>query len=93
MAQIDNALDSPLIKGVLIGVGLAVLVPVAITALAPIARPLVRSALRTGAWAYEKAREGVAEFGELAQDVVAEVQEELRTEQEAATTEEPSETA
>jgi len=83
MPQLNNVLDNNLVKGVMIGVGLAVLVPVAVAALAPIAKPLVRSALRTGATAYEKARESVAEFGEMAQDVVAEVQDELRMEQEA----------
>jgi hypothetical protein len=87
MPQLDKLLENRLATGIVIGAGLAIIVPVAISALAPIARPLARSALRAGAMAYEKARESVAEFGEMAQDVVAEAQEELR-EQNSTTTDE-----
>jgi len=82
MPQLDNMFDNKVAAGVLIGVGLALLVPVAVVTLAPVVRPLARSALRAGAMAYEKAREGVAEFGEMAEDIVAEVQDELRGERE-----------
>ncbi len=78
MLQINKVLDSKLATGVAIGIGLAIIIPVAVSAIAPLARPLARSAIRAGALAYEKARESVAEFGEMAQDVVAEAQEELR---------------
>jgi hypothetical protein len=72
MAQSDD-----LLKGIGIGLGLALLVPVAVSALAPVLRPVARSALKTGIWAYEKARESFEELGESFDDIVAEVQEEL----------------
>jgi hypothetical protein len=84
MPQPQDLIDKKLATGVLIGVGIALLVPVAITTLAPVVRPVLRSAFRVGATAYEKAREGVAEVSELAQDMVAEVQEEMRQQHEAA---------
>lgn len=66
-----------LIKGAAIGVGLALLVPVAVAALAPVLKPLARSALRTGVMAYEKGRETLEELGETLEDVKAEVEDEL----------------
>ena len=64
------------------GVGSAVLVPVAVAALAPIVTPLARSALKAGIRAYEIGRERVEEFGETVEDIVAEVEEELTDRQE-----------
>lgn len=95
MPQPDKLFENRLATGIVIGIGVALLIPVAVTALAPVVRPLARSALRAGALAYEKAREGVAEFGEMAQDIVAEVEEELRVDKESAAvepnTEDPAE--
>lgn len=72
MAQSDE-----LIKGVAIGIGAALLIPVAVTALAPIVRPVARSAFKAGLTAYEKARETLEELSEEVEDMVAEVEEEL----------------
>lgn len=66
-----------LIKGAALGIGVALLVPVAMVALAPVLKPLARSALKTGMLAYEKGREAVEELGETLDDVRAEVEEEL----------------
>lgn len=66
-----------LIKGAALGVGVALLVPVAIVALAPVLRPLARTALKTGIMAYEKGRETLEELGETIDDVRAEVEEKL----------------
>lgn len=74
--------NNDLMKGVALGVGIAVLVPVAIAALAPIVTPLARSALKAGIRAYEIGRERVEEFGETVEDIVAEVEEELMDRQE-----------
>ena len=51
--------------------------PVLFSTLAPVLRPLARSALRAGVLAYEKGRETFEEMGETVEDVVAEVREEL----------------
>jgi len=65
-------------KGIAIGAGLVLLVPLAVVTLAPLARPVLRQAMKTGLMAYEKAREVVAELGETLEDTAAEVQAELR---------------
>ncbi|MGD8842157.1 MAG: DUF5132 domain-containing protein [Gammaproteobacteria bacterium] len=65
------------IKGAALGLGVAILVPVAVAVLMPVIRPMARSALKAGIFAYEKGRETLAEFGETVDDIVAEVEEEL----------------
>ncbi len=69
--------NEDLLKGAALGVGVALLVPVALIALAPVVKPLARSALKTGLLAYEKGRESLEELGETFEDVMAEVEEEL----------------
>ena len=65
-------------RGVMIGAGLVLLVPLAVVTLAPVARPALRGALKAGMLAYEKGRETLAEFAEKFDDVSADVQAELR---------------
>jgi hypothetical protein len=72
------AYSNDVTKGIAIGAGLVLLVPLAAVTLAPMARPLLRQALKTGMLAYEKGQEALAEFGETFEDVAAEVQAELR---------------
>jgi len=69
--------NDDLFKGVAIGIGVVVLVPLAIAALAPVVKPLVRSAMKSGIRVYEKGRESLEEFGETVEDIVAEVEEEM----------------
>jgi hypothetical protein len=85
MAQIQwsELLKNESVRNAAIGLGLAVAVPVAVSVIAPLIRPLARSTIKTGLVAYEKGRETVAELGELMDDLVAEVREELRIEREA----------
>ncbi len=71
------AQSNDLLKGTAIGIGLTVLVPVALAIIVPIARPMVRAAVKAGIGAYERSREVVEEFGESVDDVRAEVQQEL----------------
>jgi len=80
MAQPGDFLKSPAAKNAAIGVGLAILLPFVVKALAPVARPVARSVLKMGIVAYEKGREAIAEFGEIVDDMVAEVREEMRAE-------------
>ena len=69
--------NDDLIKGVALGLGVALLAPVVIAALAPVVKPIARSALKAGVMAYEKGREALDEISETVDDVVAEVEEEL----------------
>ena len=72
--------NEDLLKGAALGVGVALLVPVAMIALAPVIRPLARTALKSGLMVYEKGRETLEELGETIDDVRAEVEEELTEE-------------
>ena len=72
--------NNKLLRGVAIGLGAAVLVPVAIAALAPVVCPLARSALKSGVRVYEKGREKFELLGETVDDIVAEVEDELQEE-------------
>jgi hypothetical protein len=69
--------NDDLFKGIAIGVGVALVAPVVIAAIAPVVKPLARSAFKAGVRAYEMGREALEEFGETVDDVVAEVEEEL----------------
>ena len=79
MAQNDQ-----LIKGVGLGLGAAILIPLIASALAPVVIPLARSALKAGVRVYEKGRETIEMIGETVEDVVAEVQDEMVEAKEAA---------
>ena len=81
--------NEDLLKGAALGVGLALLVPVAMIALAPVIRPLARTALKSGLMVYEKGRETLEELGETFDDVRAEVEEELTEERTAEAVDEP----
>lgn len=84
MKQLDAILKSSAMKGLAVNLTAAILVPIAVSALAPLVRPAARSTLKAGIIAYEKMRETAAEFGEMLDDVVAEVQEELQQSREQA---------
>lgn len=64
-------------KGIAIGIGIAILAPVAIAVLSGAARPVARAALKSGILLYEKGREKVAEFGEEIDDLTAEARAEM----------------
>lgn len=82
MAQLNDLLKNPTVRNTAIGIGVAVLVPIVAKALSPLVRPVARSAVKIGVVAYEKGRETFAELGEIVDDMIAEVREEMRTEQE-----------
>lgn len=89
MAQLNDIIKSgflqnPTVKRAAIAIGVAVLVPIAAKALAPLVRPVARSTLKIGVVAFEKGRETVAEIGEIVEDMVAEVREEMHAEREQA---------
>lgn len=66
-----------LIRGVVIGIGVAVMTPLVIAALAPALKPVARSALKAGIRVYEKGRETAEVFCETVEDISAEVEEEM----------------
>jgi hypothetical protein len=78
MPQLDDLAKSDLTRGIAIGLGAAVLIPIAAVALAPYARPAARTALKLGILGLAKAREAAASLAETLEDLSAEVQDELR---------------
>jgi len=98
MPQVDDLAKNDLARGIAIGVGAAVLIPMAAVALAPYLKPAARTAIKLGILALEKAREAAAELAETLEDVTAEVQDELQAARAGATqdqipTDSPSEGA
>lgn len=77
MNQLAALMKNQAVKNLAIGLGVSILIPVAVNLLGPVVWPLARGALKAGILAYEKGRETVAEIGEVIDDLVAEVQEEL----------------
>lgn len=95
MNQLATLMKAQAARNLAIGLGVVIVVPVAVNLLGPVVRPLARGALKVGILAFEKGRETVAEIGEVIDDLVAEVQEELqdaRREQTAALDVDSSET-
>ncbi len=72
--------------GIGVGIGLAVLAPSVFPQAARAARPYAKKAAKSGLVAYLRAREGLAEFGEFAEDVIAEARHEIVTERTAPAT-------
>jgi hypothetical protein len=79
MALLDEFVESDIAKGVALGAGVALAVPVLLVALWPMVKPVARTAVKAGLLAFEKGREGMAELSEEFEDLVAETREELRT--------------
>jgi hypothetical protein len=84
MPLFDQMLKSDLTKGIAIGIGAAVVAPMAYSLLAGSGRPLARAAVKAGILLFEKAHETVAELGEVFDDLVAEAEAELREQRQAA---------
>ena len=74
---ISDALKGDTGKGLAIGVAIVALAPLAAPIVAALAKPIARAAIRTGAIAYEKGREALAEVAEVVEDLVAEARTEL----------------
>lgn len=69
--------------GIGIGLGLAVFAPALFPHAARAARPYAKRAVKSAMTAYMQAREGVAEFREYAEDLVAESEAEIMEERQA----------
>jgi len=69
--------NNDLFRGVALGIGVAVLTPLVIAALAPALKPVARTAFKAGIRVYEKGRETIEIVGETIDDITAEVEEEM----------------
>ena len=80
MALFDNIVEgfgSSWVPTVLVGVGVALVVPVVVPALGAGMRPLAKAVLKGSIMVYDKGAEVLAEAGEQLSDLVAEVRSEI----------------
>jgi hypothetical protein len=84
MKQLTAILKSSTTKNLAVNLTAAIVVPIVVGIVAPYVRPVGRSVLKTGILAVEKLRETASEFGELVDDLTAEVQDELQQRREQA---------
>jgi hypothetical protein len=77
MSIIDNLFKGDTGKGLAIGLGAAILAPVAFAILSGAGRPVARAAIKSGILLFEKGREKAAEFGEVMEDLAAEARAEI----------------
>ena len=84
MKQLDTILRNVAKNELVVNLTVAIVVPIVVNAVAPYVRPVGRGVLKTGIMAVEKLRETAAEFGELVEDITAEVQDELQERRERA---------
>lgn len=73
-----------ILTGLAIGVGSAILGPVVIPALAGVAKPLAKAAIKGGLALYDRSKETIAEVQEMVDDLVAEARAEAEAETEGA---------
>lgn len=84
MKQLEAILKNAAKNEFVVNLTVAIVVPIVVNAVAPFVRPVGRSVLKTGIMAVEKLRETASEFGELVEDLTAEVQDELQQRRENA---------
>jgi len=77
MALWDNGIRGNLMTGLAVGIGAALLAPIVIPAVAAVAKPLAKAALKGGFLLYERGKEALAEAGEVMEDLVAESKAEI----------------
>src|SRR5256885_1716670 len=80
MALFDDVFEgfgSSWTSNILVGIGIALVAPVVVQALAAGMRPLVKAMIKGGITVYDKGTEMFAEAGEQLSDLVAEVRSEI----------------
>jgi hypothetical protein len=80
MALFDDVVEgfgSSWVPSVLVGIGVALVAPVVVPALAAGMRPLAKAVIKGGMIVYDKGAEVLAETGEQLSDLMAEVRSEL----------------
>ncbi|MEN6441653.1 MAG: DUF5132 domain-containing protein [Syntrophobacter sp.] len=78
MALFDNGFK--LGTGLAIGIGVLVLAPAIVPALAAVVRPIAKASIKSGILLVEKTRELIAEAKETVEDITAEAHAELASE-------------
>ena len=76
MSFLEDVAKGP-VSTVLVGLGVAMVAPTVIPALASGLRPLAKALVKGGVVLYDAAKEGVAEAGEQLNDMVAEARAEM----------------
>ncbi|MCX7823901.1 MAG: DUF5132 domain-containing protein [Syntrophobacterales bacterium] len=74
-----NLNDLDLTKGLLIGLGVAIVAPVLLPVIGAAVRPVLKSAIKGGFILYKKSREMVAEVVENIEDIAAEAKAEVKS--------------
>lgn len=82
--KIGDFIEDAGAPGLIAGIGAVILAPVVIPFVAGVGKPLIKSALKGGIVAYEKAKGAFAEIGESWEDMIAEARAELAEEQQPA---------
>ena len=79
MALLEDGIlaGNGLATGLLVGIGAAIIVPALFPAVATVAKPLVKGAIKVGVTLYEKGNEAIAEVSEVIEDLVAEAKSEM----------------
>lgn len=66
-------MNRDMVKGLAVGLGVGLLAPMVFPALGRVLKPSVNAAIRAGVVAWDRGRETLAELGEYAEDMAAEV--------------------
>jgi hypothetical protein len=84
MGLLDDGLKGSVVTGLAVGIGAIVLAPAVLPALAGVAKPLLKAAVKSGIILFEKGKETAAELSEVVEDIVAEARAEMAEVHEAA---------
>jgi hypothetical protein len=92
MAFFEDLVKGNLVTSLIVGAGVIVLGPILVPAVARVARPAAKAAVKAGIMVFERGQEAVAEIREMAEDVHAEARAELgqRAEHAAAAAQGPA---
>jgi hypothetical protein len=77
MGLLDDGLKGSVVTGLAVGIGAIVLAPAVLPALAGVAKPLLKAAVKSGIILFEKGKETAAELSEVVEDIVAEARAEM----------------
>jgi hypothetical protein len=80
MALLEDIVKGNGLTTLAIGAAVVVLVPIVLPVATALVKPVAKAVVKSGIIVYEKARETVAEVGEVGQDIIAEARAELAQE-------------
>jgi hypothetical protein len=85
-----NGFKGSAVAGLAIGIGAALIGPAMVPVLRTLVKPTAKAAMKAGILAYEQGRVALAEFSEVADDLLAEARAELAAEHEDLAQTEPA---